>query len=363
MIKSLYFDGLELRVSDWIKRGFIIIGICLILLSNGELIHNEGFNNSFMGKKIYVNGSLIIETQYFLPKDIWVGYSQPPEGAIIVEPEDEVDGHKCMLIDEDHPQSLFNEYYAKDGAVSGYLLASYISSTYMDSFLLYRKRIGDAIDVIKMASEWPSVEKLLLYKMAYVNILTTLDAYICYVILKRSLDDEALFKDVMYELAPKSKKDKWDKLIACGKIGEWEQDAIRYTQRTSFLNVDTIDKTFKSVKFLRFEYNREQMNDVFQKRNLLVHRNGRQRNDEEYVVTYNILAELVNDCHSLAGAIFDSILYTLEEKVSKLPPEKDIKEVFLNGVIHAPFKLSDLARFFSQKMEQKAFEPIQMPLL
>lgn len=194
-----------------------------------------------MGKIVYVNGSILVETQYFVPKDIGVGYSNPPEGAIVIEPEDEVDGMKCLLIDDDNPQSLFNEYYAKVDTVSRSLLASYVSSPYLDSIVLYKKRMGEIIDVIKKGAEWPAAQQLLLYKMAYVNILTALDAFICYVLLKRSLDDEMLFKEVMYKMAPKSKKEKWDKFIAEGKVGKWEQDAIRFVQETSFLNVEKID--------------------------------------------------------------------------------------------------------------------------
>ena len=66
-----------------------------------------------MVKTIFVNGNLLVKTQYFMPIDIGVGYETPPEGAIILDPKDEVDGYKCLLIDDDHPQSLFYEYYVK----------------------------------------------------------------------------------------------------------------------------------------------------------------------------------------------------------------------------------------------------------
>lgn len=317
-----------------------------------------------MSKIIYVNGSIIVDTQYFVPKDIGVGYSEPPVGAIVVEPTDEVEGVKCLLIDDDHPQSLFNEYYAKDGTVSASLAASYVTSSYLNSIHLYRKRIGETIDVIKRASEWPAAEKDLLYKMAYVSILTALDAFICYVMLKRSLDDEVLFKDVMYKLAPKSKKDKWDELIAGEKDGEWEQDAIRFVQETSLLNTEKVDDAFKKVKFKRLEYDRDRMDGIFRKRHLLVHRNGRQRNDEEFVVTYEILKDLVDACHTLVGAIFDSICITLSEEMKNRPPERPIEEVFPGGVVRAPFKMSVLARLLSRSgQEQKPFEGIEMPVL
>lgn len=316
-----------------------------------------------MSKIIYVNGSIIVDTQYFVPKDIGVGYPGPPVGATVVEPTDEVEGVKCLLIDDEHPQSLFNEYYVKDDTVSGPLAASYVTSPYLVSIHLYGRRIGETIDVIKKASDWPPAEQALLYKMAYVNILTALDAYVCYVLLKRCLDDEALFKDLMFKLASTSKRDKWNKLIAKGKDGEWEQDAIKFVQGTSFLNTEKIDGAFNEVKFKRLEYDRKRIDGVFKKRHLLVHRNGRQRNDEEFVVTYELLKDLVDACHTLVGAVFDSICITLDREMKNRPSERPIEEVFPEGVVRAPFKLSDLARLFRGSEEQKPFEPIQLPVL
>lgn len=88
-----------------------------------------------------------------------------------------------------------------------------------------------------------------------------------------------------------------------------------------------------------------------------------QRNDEEYVVTYEILKELVEACHTLVGAIFDTICITLSKDMKNRPPERPIEDVFPGGVVRAPFKLSDLARLLRSGEEQKPFEPIQLPVL
>ena len=120
---------------------------------------------------------------------------------------------------------------------------------------------------------------------------------------------------------------------------------------------------FKKVKFKRLEYDRDRMNGVFRKRHLLVHGNGRQRDDEEFTVTYEILKNLVDACHTLVGAIFDSICITLSEEMKNRPPERPIEDVFPGGVVGIPFKLSDLARLLRSGEAQKPFEPIQMPVL
>ena len=315
-----------------------------------------------MGKKVYVNGSIVVDTRYFVPKDIGVGYPDPPEGAIVVEPEDEVEGVKCLLIDDNHPQSLFNEYYAKDFVSTDSIATSYLAASYLDSINEYRRRIDETCHVIKRVSEWDEAERTLVYKMSFVHILTAVDAFICYVLLKRSLKDEALFKDVMFELVP-GKKIIWKKQIDAGQNGLWEQDAIRYVQGTSFLNVKKIDKAFKKVRFEKLEYDREEIDRFFRIRHLLVHRSGRQRDDSDMAVTYELLRELINASHTLVGAIFDSICITLDKEMKNRPRERDINEVFPGGVVSAPFMLSDLARLLRREEETKPFEGIKMPVL
>lgn len=317
-----------------------------------------------MGRIVYVNGAIIVKTQYFLPKDVGCGFSTPPEGtSVVLEPEDEVEDMRCLLIDDNHPQSLFNEYYARDGVTTDTFATSYLAASYLDSINEYKKRIGEVCDIVKKVADWEEAERSLVYKMAYVNILTALDALICYVILKRSLQEESYFKDVMFKLAPSGKKEQWKKLIDSGCDGEWEQDAIRYVQETSFLNTDKIDKAFRRLKFERLEYDREEMGRFFRIRHLLVHRSGRQRDDTDVMITYDMLAKLVKVSHTLVGAFLDSICITQDGEMKNQPPEKDIEEVFPGGVVRAPFKLSDLARLLSSGEEPKPFEPIQMPLL
>lgn len=317
-----------------------------------------------MGKKIYVNGDVVVKTMYFAPRDVGCGYHEPPEDIDeVIEPQDEVEGCKCFLIDDEHPQSLFNEYYAKGDAASDSILASYLSASYEESIREYGQRIGEICNVVKKVSDWDATNQAVVYKMAYVNILTALDAFLCYVIIKRSLQDEEWFKDLMFELAPKNKRGKWQSLIDEGKYGDWEQDAIRYLQETSLLNVEKVDDAIKCLKFERLEYDRKTMKSYFRIRHLLVHRSGRRRDDTEEKVTYDMLAELINATHKLVIVIFDSICTTLDREMRNRPPERDIAEIFPGGVVHTPFKLSDLARLLRSGEDEKPFEPIELPTL
>lgn len=314
-----------------------------------------------MGKAIYVDGSIFINTRYFVPKDLGCCYETAPEGAETIEASDEFEGVRCLLIDDEHPQSLFNEYYAKGDVSTDSIATSYLSASYIDCINEYKKRISETCDVVKKVQNWDAKEQALVYKMSYVHIVTALDAFICYVLLRRSLKDEGLFEKLMYSLAPKSKQENWNRLREFGRIGEWEQDAIKYTLKTSFINTSTIDKVIKLVGFERLIYDRKEMDGYFRTRHLIVHRSGRQRDDDEVVVTYDMLAKLINVCHNLVEAIYDSVCITIDKESKNRPKERDIEEVFPGGIVSAPFKLSDLARLLRSGEEKKEFEPIELP--
>ncbi len=103
----------------------------------------------------------------------------------------------------------------------------------------------------------------------------------------------------MYGLAPKSKKDKWQKLKADGKDGEWEQDAIKYVLNSPFLDTEKIDKAINLAGLVKLDYDRQELESFFTLRHVIVHRNGRRRDDSDIVVTYDLLKNLMNACYNL----------------------------------------------------------------
>lgn len=316
-----------------------------------------------MGKVIYVNGSIAILTNFFVPMEIGCGYQIAPQDAVIVEPMDEINSFKCLLIDDQHPQSLFNEYYAKEGVSTGFIATSYFTATYLDCISFYNNRISETCGVIRKVEDWADSEKGLVYKMSYVNVLTSLDAFLCHVLLKRCKEDERLFKAFMFKLAPNTKKEKWNKLMDAGKEGEWEQDAIKFVLESSFINTEKVDELIKKVGLKRLDYDRSIMNKHFRVRHLIVHRSGRQRDDNEILVTFDSLKELINDCNSFVGAVRDSLYLTLKIENETKPKLPDIEDVFPGGIVRAPFKLTDLSRLLLGGVVKTKINPFDMPSL
>ena len=145
--------------------------------------------------------------------------------------------------------------------------------------------------------------------------------------------------------------------------GEWEQDAIKYVLNSPFLDTEKIDKAINLAGLVKLDYDRQELESFFTLRHVIVHRNGRRRDDSDTVVTYDLLKDLMNACYNLVGAVFDSVCITLSAELKNKPQEKDINEVFPGGVVRTPFKLSDLMRLLRNGDSQKKFEPIQMPVL
>ena len=68
-----------------------------------------------MGKRIYVNGGIFITTPFFAYKNAGASYDLPPENSEIIEPNTITEtGEPYLEISNEHPQSIFNEYYAKN---------------------------------------------------------------------------------------------------------------------------------------------------------------------------------------------------------------------------------------------------------
>lgn len=329
-----------------------------------DLMTNQQFDTPMNNKKkVYVNGSIIINTRYFAPLDFGIGFSSAPEGAEVLEPTDVFEGNPCLLIDDNHPQSLFKEYYVKDDVISGYVGARYLSSSFLDCIDVYKNRITETCDVIQRVSAWDGRSQSLVYRMCFVNVLTALDAFLCFVLLKRSLHEEQLFERLMFSLAPKSKRDTWKQLKDNGHLGEWEQDAIRFVLRTSFIDTKKIDNAFKIVGLDRLVYDREELEQCFIKRHLFVHRSGIQQDDNEVIISYSLLADLINRCNSLVGTVFDSVVNLVVRELKNKQKEKDIEEIFPDGIVRIPFKASDLSRLFNGDKYRVPIEPLQLPVL
>ena len=66
-----------------------------------------------MGKKIYVNGGILIDTPFFTCCDGGALFDIQPEGAGVLETNCIIENHPCLKIDDNNPQGTEKERMQK----------------------------------------------------------------------------------------------------------------------------------------------------------------------------------------------------------------------------------------------------------
>ena len=264
-----------------------------------------------MGKRIYVNGGILVNTRYFVfSAGAGCLFSEQPEGSILLEPKDEVEGSKCLIIDDDHPQSIFNTYYAKTFLTSLYSGAEYYKNNYRDCF---DETEGELREVVKILSSIKAVEQESrdsLMKFLYINVVTILDSFICSIVLSTIVREEKLFLDYYQKMISNNDKIKLEKYFLDENRGQWEKYIIDIILRTSFENMDKIKDAFGAIGLKKPQDNDGVMSKHFKNRGVLVHRNGKMKDGERMIVTEEMVRELLEDTISFIDRIRESI--TLE---------------------------------------------------
>ena len=278
-----------------------------------------------MGKRIYVNGGILVNTRYFaFSAGAGCLFPEQPEGSILLEPKDEVEGSKCLIIDDDHPQSIFNTYYAKTFLTSLYSGAEYYRNNYRDCF---DETEGELREVVKILSSIKAVEQESrdsLMKFLYINVVTILDSFICSIILSTIVREEKLFLDYYQKMISNKDKINLEKYLLDENRGQWdkmpgkktkitvdvngpEKDIIDIILRTSFENMEKIKDAFGAIGLKKPQDNDGVMSKHFKIRGVLVHRNGKMKDGERMIVTEEMVRELLEDTESFIDRIKESI--------------------------------------------------------
>ena len=99
-----------------------------------------------MGKRIYVNGGILITTPFFAYKNAGASYDLPPENSEIIEPNTITEtGEPYLEISNEHPQSIFNEYYAKTFFTTQHTFAYFFAKDFIGSYNDFKQRIDEII--------------------------------------------------------------------------------------------------------------------------------------------------------------------------------------------------------------------------
>lgn len=262
-----------------------------------------------MGKKIYVNGGILVDSRYFrcMP-DSGALFSNPPEGAEIIEPIDEREGSKCLIIDDKHPQSIFNSFFAKSWFTQLYEGADFLNRTYEVCFIEAHDELKEIEDILEDITPLKSQTKDSLLKFLYINVNTIVDSLICSLILSTITQDENSFTEYADKMFYGKEKDSLMNKKETQGDAIWELTVMTKIMEKSYCNIETIQKAFKTMHFRKPNDIDKVMEKHFRNRHILAHRNGKMK-DGKMVISESLLRTLMTD----AAIFIEQIKAIIEE--------------------------------------------------
>ena len=256
-----------------------------------------------MGKIIYIKGTLVINTPYFKLKEAGCLYETPPEGAEIWEPNKE---DSIFEINDNNPQSIFNEYYAKGGLSSYYKGAEFLYNTYKDVYEDYKERIEDVKSIININTESDKHQQIL-FRLLYLSVIASLETFVSDIIITKITESEESFEKYYEQFIHKNIKNKLEKLADEGLIGKREQEIIKHAQRLTYSDIDRIKKSFKKILSVDIMYNTDNIEKHIKNRHIIAHKNRRTKNGKYLTFNESDLENLMADSNNFAHYIMSTI--------------------------------------------------------
>lgn len=261
-----------------------------------------------MGKRIYVNGGILVNTRYFMFSAGAECLSlEQPEDTIFLDPTDEVEGSKCLIIDDEHPRSIFDKYYAKTFITVISNGTEYYRYNYSDCFNETKEELNELENLISSLSSIESGVKNSLMKFLYINIVTIIDSFICSIILTGIFKNEEIFLKYYNERIGNSDKVRIEKYLISDNRGQWEKEIVDIILHTPFENMERIKKSFGSIGLKKPQDPGGIMANHFDIRNVLVHRNGKKKDGKRIIITEENVRQLLADTTSFIDIIQKSI--------------------------------------------------------
>lgn len=230
-----------------------------------------------MIKKAYVDGSILIKTSDFRYEGAG-GLFDIPEGAETIEPNEVIDGVPFLVIDDERPQSMFKEYYAKGGFTTLYGWSYYLNSNCQIAYDNYKDRKDEIECLLVGVSKLLLHQQELTYKLLLQNVVTLFDAFVCETLVSKITSSKECFDSFyrkFYNDLTKNNKTHFERLSR----GKLEYEVVMNILGKSYANIDRVNEMYKRVWGFDFDickgYNNIQ--DWFNWRHRIVHRNGREK--------------------------------------------------------------------------------------
>ena len=228
-------------------------------------------------KQFFVDGGILVNTPFFRYENAGAGFGEGffPDAQPLATNRKSRESGKYLLIDDNNPQSIFAEYYARTFFTTGYCWAPMFCKTYDDCEEEFRLRIKEVEKLLSLSETIDSKGvKNLLLRLSIVQVISAMDTFIADIILTKITNDEASFYKYAFAFDLKEEKDK----VISPKA---EQKVIEGVLRRPFMKKQNIQEAFNVLFGVDLKIGKD-VEDLITTRNLLVHRCGRKK-DGSYV--------------------------------------------------------------------------------
>lgn len=255
-------------------------------------------------KKYYVEGNIVVNTPFFKCENSRGGCGLKPEGCEILPTNNNPKyGSGVLLIDDDYPQTMFAEYYAKGQFSVGYLGAETYYETYEEIYGAYKERIDEALSICSIQAD--SATSAILRRQAFIMVVAAIDTYVADTILVRILNSKELFDVYATNVIDRNTQSKLLSLLVEENRGKYEQEVIEYLLSRSYADINNINKVYANKTLFGIETGTVLSNlaPFFKERHRIAHRNGRNKAGAFPEVCIDRINELVKCSNDFVGHI------------------------------------------------------------
>lgn len=263
-------------------------------------------------KKYWVPGAILVDTPYFKMNNGGALFPYQ-EDFEILKPNDVVEGQPCLVIDDERPQSIFNEYYSASWFTSLYIGAEFLLKTYADAKENFEEREKELHLLLKEVNEKNISESILKY--LYLSLVTSFETYITDIFLIRLTSD----KDLFIKYAQKFCKNVASKIIPYDNqsFNLWEQAVIDAVFRDSKANAKSVDEKIKTLYNIRIGDLLKELTPIFHNRHLIAHKNGKGKDGKSLIITEELVVSSEKSIRMVVDTLDAKIKEVLNLELSK----------------------------------------------
>lgn len=256
-----------------------------------------------MADKIYVEGGILVNTPYLKYKNAGALFAEAPEGAVVIPTNVEDINGKYLLIDEKHPQSIFDEYYAQRWFTATTIGTPIFHVTLADAYEQFHKSISEyKLLLDEELSDESNVQTML--KLIHIGVVASLDTFVLDCILSKVLNDEASFKSFVTTILGKknvnAKRSRNERIM-------WEHKMIDRIITKSYSNIETINRVFDLMYNVSLTDQDKSVETHIFNRHLIAHRNGRKKDGSIVNISKSEINTIICNISDFVDQIYKKI--------------------------------------------------------